>query len=69
MAFTSADIATLDRAIASGTLKVRFDSGREVTYRSLDELLRARAFALGQIEVADPVDQVGGVMFAEYDRR
>lgn len=41
MAFTQADIDALKRAIATGTRKVRYESGgevREVTYRSLDEM-------------------------------
>ncbi len=41
MAFTQADIDTLDRAIASGTLKVKYDWG-EVEYRSLEDLQQAR---------------------------
>lgn len=42
MAFTTADIDTIDRAIASGELSVRFSDGREVTYRAISELLTAR---------------------------
>jgi len=41
MAFTSADIDAIDRAIASGELRVRIGE-RDVTYRSIDELLTAR---------------------------
>ena len=41
MAFTSTDIDTIDRAIASGELSVRLGD-RQVTYRSLEELLKAR---------------------------
>jgi hypothetical protein len=49
MAFTQADLDALDAAIASGELSVGYGD-RRVTYRSLDELLRAReimARALG----------------------
>lgn len=42
MATTQADLDALDEAIASGTLQVRF-ADRQVTYRSLDEMLRIRA--------------------------
>lgn len=69
MAFTSADLAAIDRAISSGASKVRFDSGREMTWRTMDELLRARAFVAGEIQNGDPTQQVGGVTYAEYDRR
>jgi len=51
MAFTSADIDALDRAIASGELIVRMGE-RMVTYRSLDELLKARDAILSQIAAA-----------------
>lgn len=40
MAFTTDDIATLKAAVATGALKVRYADGREVTYRSLDEMLK-----------------------------
>lgn len=52
MAFTSADIDAIDRAIASGELMVRF-SDRQVQYRSLDELLKARAAIQAEIAGAD----------------
>jgi hypothetical protein len=48
MAFTSADIDALDRAIASGELMVRHGE-RQVTYRSLDELIKARATIAAEI--------------------
>lgn len=41
MAFTAADLTALDRAIASGELTIR-TADRSVTYRSMDELLKAR---------------------------
>lgn len=42
MAFTQTDLDALDRAIASGELSIRDSDGRQVTYRSTDELLKAR---------------------------
>ena len=42
MAFTTADLDAVDRAIASGELTVRTND-RLVTYRSLQELREARA--------------------------
>ncbi|MGY4027857.1 phage head-tail joining protein [Aeromonas rivuli] len=41
MAFTQDDVNALDEAIASGELTVRID-GREVQYRSIDDLLKAK---------------------------
>ena len=49
MAFTQADIDALDAAIASGELSVSTPDGRSVTYRSLDDLRKARALMLAQI--------------------
>lgn len=67
MAFTSADLDALDRAIASGTLRVRFSDGREVTYQSLDAMLRARAVIAGGLAPAsDPAQRPGGVTVAEW---
>ncbi|ANZ52198.1 hypothetical protein Ahp2_16 [Aeromonas phage Ahp2] len=42
MAFTKDDIDAIDAAIASGEYQVIID-GRQVTYRSIAELLRAKA--------------------------
>jgi arginase family enzyme len=42
MAYTSADLDRLDRAIASGTLTVEI-GGRKITYHDIDALLKARA--------------------------
>ena len=41
MAFTSADLAAVEAAIASGELEVEFDD-RRGKYRSVSELMRAR---------------------------
>lgn len=42
MAYTTADLDALDAAIAGGELSVQVD-GRRVQYRSIAELLQARA--------------------------
>ncbi len=42
MAFTSQDLAAIDAAIASGELSVRAADGKQVTLRTMDELLKAR---------------------------
>lgn len=41
MAFTSADLANIDAAIASGELTVSVQ-GRTVTYRDIDSLFKAK---------------------------
>lgn len=51
MAWTQADVDALDSAIKSGTRQVRF-ADREVTYMSMDDLLKARAFASDQVAAA-----------------
>jgi hypothetical protein len=44
MSFTSDDLAAINTAIASGELTVTVQ-GRTVTYRSIDDLIKARAVA------------------------
>lgn len=51
--WTTADLATLDAAIASGVVKVRFQD-REVEYQTMKDLLLART------EVANFLSQNGG---------
>jgi len=41
MAFTQEQLDALDLAIAGGTLRVKHGE-KEITYRSMDELLKAR---------------------------
>jgi multidrug resistance efflux pump len=41
MAWTSSDLAAIEKAIASGELSVQF-AERRMQYRSIDELLKAR---------------------------
>jgi hypothetical protein len=48
MAFTSADLAAIDAAIASGELSVQF-ADRRVQYRSIQELKDARSLITGQL--------------------
>jgi len=42
MAFSLEQLTAIEEAIASGALSVAFD-GRQVTYRSVNELLKARS--------------------------
>jgi hypothetical protein len=48
MAFTESDLAAIDRAIATGERQVQF-ADRAVTYRSITELLEARAVIAAQL--------------------
>ena len=43
MGFQNEDLEAIERAIATGELRVRHRDGREVQYRSMDELTKARA--------------------------
>jgi hypothetical protein len=53
MAYTSADLDALDAAIAGGELIVQVN-GRKIEYRSIDELLKARAHVAQQLQAAQP---------------
>lgn len=41
MAWTSADLTAIESAISKGAMKVKYGD-KELTYRSLDEMLRVR---------------------------
>ena len=51
MALTQSDLDALDSAIAGAELTVSID-GKSVTYRSVNELKRAREHVAGQISAA-----------------
>lgn len=51
MAYTLADIDAIDRAIALGATTVIVD-GKTVTYRSLDELVKARSIIVHALQPA-----------------
>lgn len=51
MAYTSTQLADLRAAIAEGVLTVRFSDGRQLTYRSLDEMLQLERKMAGEVEV------------------
>lgn len=48
MAFTQTDLDNINTAIATGEMTVEFN-GRRVTYRSMDELERAKKHIEGEI--------------------
>lgn len=50
MAYTSTQLADLRAAIAEGVLSVRFSDGRQLTYRSLDEMRRIEQTMAAELE-------------------
>jgi hypothetical protein len=61
MAFTQADIDVVDRAIATGELRVRLSapggSYREVEYRSMDDLIKAKSVMMGSVQTSAGVSR------------
>jgi len=49
MAFSAADLTTLEEAIASGTRRVSIN-GRDIEYRSMEDLLAAYNLIKRQVE-------------------
>lgn len=64
MAFTQAQLDALDAALAQGSLRVRMD-GKEVEYRSLDEMLRLRGLMATDVAGATPAARVA---YATFER-
>ena len=62
-----ANLDAVTQAIGGPTLKVCFPDGREVTYRSMDELLKAKATI--EEDIRKTSGQVGSrVRFAQHQR-
>lgn len=59
MAWTQQQLEAIEAAIASGELTVRF-ADRTITYRSIDDLLRARAV------IKDALDKQAGAQTDRY---
>lgn len=55
MAYTPTQLADLRAAIAEGVLSVRFSDGRQLTYRSLDEMRRIEQGMAAELEPAATV--------------
>lgn len=56
MAWTQSDLDAIDEVIASGEMTVKYRD-REVTYRSMDDLLRARKLILAELGQASTFDR------------
>lgn len=64
--FTQAHLDAIDEAIASGALTVKY-SDKEVTYRSFDDLMKARRFIEGKLY--PPANTgFGNTKFGEFDK-
>ena len=50
MKYTAQQLADLRAAIAEGVLTVRFQDGRQLTYRSLDEMLQLERKMANEVE-------------------
>lgn len=55
MAFTQAQLTAIENALAEGVLTVKYQD-KQVTYRSLDELIRIRNL------MSQSLNQTGGVV-------
>lgn len=61
MAWTQADLDNLNKAIATGATRVKFQ-GHETEFRSLDEMFRLRDKMDAEVNGSSPA----GVIFAEF---
>lgn len=70
MAFTQSDLAAVDAAIASGELTVSHN-GRTVTYRSMDDLHKARRLIVDELaaQLPGPRARTGYFQFATLRER
>lgn len=64
----SAEIAALDKAIATGATRVRYDNGREVEYDSFERLLARRRFLIGLQENPQSTSLPRRSALAAFDR-
>lgn len=61
MAWTLTDLAAIERAIATGARRVRFQT-HEVEYQSVADMMKVRDAIRAELDT----DARPGVMFAEY---
>lgn len=67
MAFTQAQLDTLDDAIANGVLTVQTSDGKSVTFPSLDDLLRRRRLVANAL-ASGGARRRGGVSYVNIKR-
>jgi hypothetical protein len=54
MAYTTDDLTTIERAIASGQSRVRLSDGSEMQYQSTEQLMKVRALIANDLASASP---------------
>lgn len=52
MPFTQTDLDAINAALASGELSIRSSDGKQVTYRTVDELIRAKRVVEAELAAA-----------------
>jgi hypothetical protein len=52
MAYTTDDLSTIERAIASGQLRVRLADGSELQYQSTESMMRVRSDIVDSLALA-----------------
>lgn len=67
MAFTQTQLDAIETAIASGELRIMFD-GREVIYRSIDDLLKARDTIKASLQASGAIPAVTRTSYASRGR-
>lgn len=60
MAWTQNDLEQIEKAIATGARRVRYQT-HEVEYQSLGDMIRVRNMIKGELS-----ESAGGVLFSEY---
>lgn len=63
MAFTTSQLEALEAAIASGELTVKYD-GKEVTYRSITDLVSARNIVRANLQGTGALPRVKRTSYA-----
>jgi hypothetical protein len=63
VAFTTAQLEALEAAIASGELTVKYN-GKEVTYRSVTDLVSARNIVLTNLQGAGALPRIKRTSYA-----
>ena len=67
MAFTQTQLDAIESAIASGELRIMFD-GREIIYRSMDDLLKARLTIKAALQATAAIPAVTRTSYASRSR-
>lgn len=65
--FKQSDLDQINAAIASGELTIRRD-GKEVTYRSMADLLKAKQQIMGELQQQGVISAAPSVTYAYFSR-